>query len=220
MLYYVSLAYYDYCYYYFFCFEKKWEGGGHGPLGTPGFAGPESSDWINSVDTERKSNVYKTSRRRPGRLLNVLCTFNLRPVSLGKAPKSFIKTLKSEAHQTFSQTSNMELFAKTVFNENQNSFLKPFSQKNSIFDVWFAFDCVSVWIIMILMRYWSSNVCKAFAFHFSFSKSVPRKRKYTYLCVLLTGYSKLQSIVLLKIRIIVVNQTLWWLWSAIYLVRT
>ena len=31
-----------------------------------------------------KLNVHKTFRRRPGRLLNVLCTFNLRPVSTGK----------------------------------------------------------------------------------------------------------------------------------------
>ena len=36
-----------------------------------------------SVDPERKLNVYKTFRRRPGRLLNVLCTFNLRSVSIG-----------------------------------------------------------------------------------------------------------------------------------------
>ena len=33
------------------------------------------------VDTGRKLNVHRTFRRRPGRLLNVLCTFNLRPVS-------------------------------------------------------------------------------------------------------------------------------------------
>ena len=38
----------------------------------------------NTVDTGRKLNVHKTFRRRPGRLLNVLCTFNLRPVFLGK----------------------------------------------------------------------------------------------------------------------------------------
>ena len=38
---------------------------------------------INSVDTERKLNVHKMFRRRSGRLLNVLCTFNLRPVSMG-----------------------------------------------------------------------------------------------------------------------------------------
>ena len=39
----------------------------------------------NPEDTGRKLNVHKTLRRRPGRLLNVLCTFNLRPVSTGKA---------------------------------------------------------------------------------------------------------------------------------------
>ena len=33
------------------------------------------------VDTGRKLNVHKTFRRRSGRLLNVLRTFNLRPVS-------------------------------------------------------------------------------------------------------------------------------------------
>ena len=35
------------------------------------------------VDTGRKLNVHKTFRRRPGRLLKVLCTFSLRPVSTG-----------------------------------------------------------------------------------------------------------------------------------------
>ena len=36
---------------------------------------------LHSVDTGRKLNVHKTFRRGPGRHLNVLCTFNLRPVS-------------------------------------------------------------------------------------------------------------------------------------------
>ena len=36
-----------------------------------------------SVDTGRKLNVHKRFRRRPGRLLNVLYTFNVRPVSTG-----------------------------------------------------------------------------------------------------------------------------------------
>ena len=39
----------------------------------------------NPVDTGRKLKVHKMFRRRPGRLLNVLCTFNLRPVSTGNA---------------------------------------------------------------------------------------------------------------------------------------
>ena len=33
------------------------------------------------MDTGRKLNVHKIFKRRPGRLLNVLYTFNLRPVS-------------------------------------------------------------------------------------------------------------------------------------------
>ena len=42
------------------------------------------SKLIDPVDTGRKLNVYKTFRRRPGRLLNALCTFSLRPVSTAK----------------------------------------------------------------------------------------------------------------------------------------
>ena len=38
----------------------------------------------NPIDTGRKLNVNKTFRRRPRRLLNVLCTFNLSPLSTGK----------------------------------------------------------------------------------------------------------------------------------------
>ena len=37
------------------------------------------------VDTGRKLNVHKTFRRCSGHFLNVLCTFNLRPVSTGIA---------------------------------------------------------------------------------------------------------------------------------------
>ena len=40
------------------------------------------------LDTGRKLNVHKTFRRRPGRLLNVLCTFNLHPESRGYSFKN------------------------------------------------------------------------------------------------------------------------------------
>ena len=43
-----------------------------------------STKLINPAETGRKFNVHKTFRRRPGRLLKVLCTLNLRPVSTGK----------------------------------------------------------------------------------------------------------------------------------------
>ena len=40
------------------------------------------SKWNIPVDTGRTLIVHKTLRKRPGRLLNVLCTFSLRPVSM------------------------------------------------------------------------------------------------------------------------------------------
>ena len=43
-----------------------------------------SSNLMDPISTGRKLNVHKTFRRRPERLLNVLCTFNLRPVSTGE----------------------------------------------------------------------------------------------------------------------------------------
>ena len=47
----------------------------------------------NPVDRGRNFNVQKTFRRRPGRLLNVLCTFKLRLVSTGKVTDRLL-TLK------------------------------------------------------------------------------------------------------------------------------
>ena len=40
---------------------------------------------LDPVDIGRKLNVNKTFRRRDGRLLNALCTFNFRPVFTGEA---------------------------------------------------------------------------------------------------------------------------------------
>ena len=45
-----------------------------------------------SLNAGLKLNVHKMSRRRPGRLLNVLCTFDLRPLSMGTS-----LTLKSSS---------------------------------------------------------------------------------------------------------------------------
>ena len=53
---------------------------------------PDSSQrLIYPVDTGRKLNVHKTFRKRPERLLNVLCTFNLRPVSTGQNPVKHLR---------------------------------------------------------------------------------------------------------------------------------
>ena len=47
------------------------------------FQGKNAKHYRYPIDTGRKLNVHKTFRRRPRRLLNVLCTFNLRPVFTG-----------------------------------------------------------------------------------------------------------------------------------------
>ena len=53
------------------------------------------------VDTGRKLNVHKTFRRRPGRLLNVLCTFNLRPISTGFTLLHDVKKLNNGDFERF-----------------------------------------------------------------------------------------------------------------------
>ena len=45
------------------------------------------------VDAGRKLNVHKTFRKRPGRLLNVLCAFSLRPVSMGLCAASILQII-------------------------------------------------------------------------------------------------------------------------------
>ena len=45
------------------------------------------------VDAGRKLNVHKTFRKRPGRLLNVLCAFSLRPVSMGLCAVSILQII-------------------------------------------------------------------------------------------------------------------------------
>ena len=47
------------------------------------------------VDTGRKLNVHKAFKRRPGRLLNVLSTFNLRPVSAGSKRRDLVNSFIS-----------------------------------------------------------------------------------------------------------------------------
>ena len=51
----------------------------------PKIVGPKCLRWFLGLSTPLgtgcKLNVHKTLRGRPGRLLNVLCMFNLRPVS-------------------------------------------------------------------------------------------------------------------------------------------
>ena len=61
------------------------------------------------VDTRRKSNVHKTFRRHPGRLLNVLCAFNLSPVFKGVADFKKLLLIKKTC------TSSLTIFSVFPF---------------------------------------------------------------------------------------------------------
>ena len=66
--------------------SNRWRINGDVSIGKLLFWFAKDKHWVEikyPVGTGRKLNVRKTFRRHSGRLLNVLCTFNLRPVSAG-----------------------------------------------------------------------------------------------------------------------------------------
>ena len=64
------------------------------------------------LEIGRKLNVHKTFRRRPGRLLDVLCTFNLRPVSRRYGLNILLTFLKHANEQCIFQKQPQEMFYK------------------------------------------------------------------------------------------------------------
>ena len=67
------------------------------------------------VDTGRKLNVHKTFRRLPGRLLNVVCTFNLRLLSTG----SYVLLLIDLFSVLFRHLQNCVCFSLTQVQERK-----------------------------------------------------------------------------------------------------
>ena len=59
------------------------------------------------VEIGRKVNLRKTFRRRPGRLLNVLCTFNLRTVSTVVLLQYFTHVLFYVLIQEFNESESL-----------------------------------------------------------------------------------------------------------------
>ena len=78
------------------------------------------------VDTGRKLNVHKAFRRRPGRLLNVLCTFNLCPMDTGlclsevaKRNNDWLFELWNQPHNLWTKTHSCWLIREDWFIEIQ-----------------------------------------------------------------------------------------------------
>ena len=70
-----------------FSISTKWENRctllGNQALNAVNYVSAIGNISVFLVDKGRKLNVNKTFRRHPGRLLNILCTFSLRPVCTG-----------------------------------------------------------------------------------------------------------------------------------------
>ena len=77
---------------------------------------------LNPIDTGRKLNVHKTFRRSPGRLLNVLYTFNLRSVSTGKCKEHFYnEAITTDEIQQEEVCHLNTKFQKRYFNSNDEA---------------------------------------------------------------------------------------------------
>ena len=85
--------------------------------------------WVYPVDTGRKLSVYKTFRRHPGRLLDVLRTFNLRPVSAGYAET--MKKLWWNTRELFSIITCSEAATRDVLYEKVLLEISQNSQENT-----------------------------------------------------------------------------------------
>ena len=87
------------------------------------------SCYLYTQDTRRKVNVHKTFRRGPGRLQNVLCTFNLIPVSRGH--RHIVKLFKERGGRK-------EYFL-------QGSYMKQCTQKWTKKNLWRTSFKISKW---------------------------------------------------------------------------
>ena len=118
----------------------------HGPLGQHAFLHIINNfgtrNWPFPVDTGHKLKVYKTFRRLPRRLLNVLCTFNLRPVSTGLLNFRRYRTWEAD-------------IAKIII-ICENNYLLTIIAQCSIIDVWQGCDNPSVLNIPLLWIYQGS----------------------------------------------------------------
>ena len=92
------------------------------------------------VDTRRKLNVQKTFRKRPGRLMNVLWTFNLRPVSTG--------WLEQDLGQWFCTLTLRKPFSKFVSRRKRERESLKFQWVENItkHNSGSAFDQANIWV--------------------------------------------------------------------------
>ena len=131
------------------------------------------SCYLYTQDTRRKLNVHKTFRRGPGRLQNVLCTFNLIPVSRGH--RHIVKLFKERGgrKEYFLQGSYMKQCTQKWTKKNlwRTSFKKSkwysllkqtISLQKAVFHKFLFGPFLSIFSHMILVssqETWRENTC-------------------------------------------------------------
>ena len=107
------------------------------------------------VDTGRKLNVHKTFRRRPGRLLNVFCTFNLCPVSTGTI---YAWEISGEACFIFTQQWNWETSFKNCGHIYESiQWIKTYYLQSDLCDFYTSLFFYDYFFIKLLLSIWAQN---------------------------------------------------------------
>ena len=130
---------------------------------------PTLINWIFPLDTGNKLNVHRTFGRRPGRLLNVLCTFNLRSLFRGlilQLPLHFFTFPSMHFCFNFCQTdTDISLLVR---------YLIPFSSARMEF-FWFFFFSFSDFILIFNFLNHSFLLGTYMQSFSTFLKSMPKK---------------------------------------------
>ena len=130
---------------------------------------PTLINWIFPLDTGNKLNVHKTFGRRPGCLLNVLCTFNLRSLFRGlilQLPMHFFTFPSMHFCFNFCQTdTDISLLVR---------YLIPFSSARMEF-FWFFFFSFSDFILIFNLLNHSFLLGTYMQSFSTFLKSMPKK---------------------------------------------
>ena len=130
---------------------------------------PTLINWIFPLDTGNKLNVHKTFGRRPGCLLNVLCTFNLRSLFRGlilQLPIHFFTFPSMHFCFNFCQTdTDISLLFR---------YLIPFTSARMEF-FWFFFFSFSDFILIFNLLNHSFLLGTYMQSFSTFLKSMPKK---------------------------------------------
>ena len=99
-----------------------------------------------------KLNVHKTFRRRPERLLNFLCTFNLRPKSTGKWNSWWINWTSIVAKTIINVAFTVSIYLFRVSNGNIRTICSKLTIKTPDRGEWRCSQVSAGWVVIKLEK--------------------------------------------------------------------